>query len=119
MLPFSWSLRFRPDSARERAELPPSGSYRHESDRLLERRGEQLRMLLRHTSWHDLDSPRQFLDSLASTRLRFLLVDREASQWDDDSPDQPGSCQTDSRVGKKNRQCPETRPTLWYHRGGP
>src|SRR5438105_12861952 len=113
------SRRFRIDSEREGAGLLLSGSYTHGSDRPPERHGEPLRKLLMHTRWPDLDLPRQSLDYLASTRLRFPLVDPGADQWDGDSPDRQESFRTDSRAGKKNRPYPDRRLTLLHHQARP
>src|SRR2546428_5713516 len=112
-------LRFRPDSVREGAGLLLSGSYTHGNDRLPQWLGERLPKLLMHTRWHDLDSPRQSLGSLASTQLRFRLVDPVADLWDGDSPDRQGSFRTDSRAGRKNRQYPDRRLTLSHHQARP
>src|SRR6266849_10953756 len=112
-------LRFRPDSDREGAGLLLSGSYSHGSDRPPERHGEPLPKLLMHTRWPDLDSPRRSLGSLASTRLRFPLVDPVADRWDGDSPDRQASFRTDSRAGRKNRQYPDRRLTLSHHQAPP
>src|SRR6266849_902762 len=112
-------LRFRPDSDREGAGWLLSGSYSHGSDRPPERHGEPLLKLLMHRHWHDLDSPRQSQGSLASTRLRFPLVDLVTDQWDGYSPNPQGSSRTDSHAARKNRQCPDTRLTLLHHQAPP
>src|SRR6266700_2282608 len=118
-LPFYWRLRFRPDSVPEGVVVLLSGSSRHGSGRPPEWLGEQLPKLLMHTRWHDLDSPPGSLGYLASTQLRFPLVDPVTDQWDGDSPDRQGSFRTGSRAGRKNRQCPDRRLTLSRHRACP